>query len=862
MNAALGRGVVVNAGDAVPPRWADAPVVTIDEDVLAAPAEAVATLHRAWAERRPVAIALAVDAARFRAPVSLDVEPWSLSPDVELWDERLHFLVWANTYDARGGEPVWWWAKKAERLGATLGGPADVLLPDGAAAYVDGGPRGPLQLDHLVVHRETVELGRLTPAPPPVAPTADLAPDQLAAVAHGAGAARVIAPAGSGKTRVLTERLRHLVVDRGFERETVLAVAYNKKAQEELETRCASFAPRARTLNSLGYAVLAEAHGRSPRVLEEREVRRIVEGLVPKRQRRANTDPFAPYLEALSAVRLGLRDPAAVEDERDDVPGLADAFGPYRAALARAGAVDFDEQVYGAIEVLLRDGELRRRLQAGCRHLLVDEFQDLTPAHVLLLRLLAAPGLDVFGVGDDDQVIYGHAGADPGFLIDFDRLFPGGASHPLEVNYRCPAVVVEGARTLLSYNRRRVPKEIRSGPDAEPSPDALVVRRHPPDAGARALVEVVQGWSGDPAGVAVLTRVNSLLLAPHVALVEAGVPVDSVLRPDVLSRTGVRAALADLRIAADPERMDAQDVVEVYRRPSRGLPQWFPKWLRGRLSIDGVRAIAGRLDDVKVGAKVESLADDLDTVAAAARNGTTREVLAVIKDRVGLGSAMDLLDGSKTGEGGSSHLDDLEALEQVADLHPDAASFEPWLRKVFHRESTPGGVTLSTIHRVKGMEWDRVAVFGVTAGLVPHRLAEDEEEERRVLHVAITRGRTAVTLLADSSRPSPFLDELTGVAPHDRPPPARSGRDKPVPSAGIPRPERDEGAEAALKAWRLERSRRDGVPAFVVLSDKYLQGIAAAKPDSLRALAKLPGIGPTKLDLYGEEILAVLEAVS
>ena len=83
---------------------------------------------------------------------------------------------------------------------------------------------------------------------------------------------------------------------------------------------------------------------------------------------------------------------------------------------------------------------------------------------------------------------------------------------------------------------------------------------------------------------------------------------------------------------------------------------------------------------------------------------------------------------------------------QVADLHPDAATFERWLREVLRRETAPNGVTLSTVHRVKGREWDRVAVFGVNDGLVPHRLAQDEEEERRVLHVAITRGREQVVL--------------------------------------------------------------------------------------------------------------------
>src|SRR5690606_35181700 len=188
----------------------------------------------------------------------------------------------------------------------------------------------------------------------------------------------------------------------------------------------------------------------------------LLEPFVPRGARRLNTDPLAPYVEALSAVRLGLRSPEEVEDEREDVPGLADAFPAYRAELQRRGVIDFDEQVLLAIELLLRDGELRRAQQARHRHLLVDEFQDLTPAHVLLVRLLSAPTFDVFGVGDDDQVIYGHAGATPRFLTGYDASFPGATHHALEVNYRCPPAVVDAARRLLGRNRVRVPKTIRA----------------------------------------------------------------------------------------------------------------------------------------------------------------------------------------------------------------------------------------------------------------------------------------------------------------------------------------------------------------------------------------------------------------
>ncbi|MEX2658605.1 MAG: ATP-dependent DNA helicase UvrD2 [Acidimicrobiales bacterium] len=933
--AALGRGLVIVAGAPVPPPWTGVPVVRVDEQVLADAGQIVVVLHRHWSAREPVVVELAVDPGRFRAPMSVPDEPWSLGPSFEPWHDRLHFLVWANSYDGRDGDLVWWWARKAERLGATVqvpGQPGDCTLADGVPVWIDGGPRGPLEPALLggagIVHREAVDAGRLVPDPAPVAPTADLAPDQLAAVAHGAGPVRVIAPAGSGKTRVLTERVRHLLVDRGYERSGVLAVAYNKRAQEEMLARTTDVRPRVQTLNALAFEILGQARGRRPRVLDEIEVRGIVEQLVPKGRPLANTDRLAPYLEALTAVRLGLRDPAEVEASRDDVPGFAEAFAPFRRRLDALGSVDFDEQVYGAVEALLVDGALRRSLQAGCRHLLVDEFQDLTPAHVLLLRLLALPGLDVFGVGDDDQTIYSYAGADPSFLIDFAELFPGGGAHPLEVNYRCPEAVVEGARTLLGYNSRRVPKVIRPGPGAEVGSDALRVIRHRPEAGAGELVDVVQAWlsaGAAPADVAVLTRVGSLLLAPQIALVEAGVPVIPALDARVLDRTGTRAALAYLRIGVDPDHLAGADVVEVYRRPTRGLPSWITKWFERCRSIGDVRGVADRVDDAKVAAKVVAVADDLEQVARAVRGGTTRTALLAVRDRVGLGKAMDLLDTSKGGQA-ASQLDDLEALVQVAALHPDPAGFEPWLRGLLvgRRPEGDDGVTLATVHRVKGQEWDHVAVFGVTDGLLPHRLADDHEEERRVLHVAITRGRRRVVVLADAERPSPFVDELAGTAPVsvEREPVRRAAeRRRAAPAAGgrAPRPTGEpwleaapgtevvarggitgtvrsfdaEGAllglpgggalrvrpgevvtvdgrevalvpsgtlalRAALGSWRTDRYKADGVPPYVVASDKVLDALAVSRPSTAGQLLAIVGIGQAKAETYGEDILAVV----
>ena len=160
------------------------------------------------------------------------------------------------------------------------------------------------------------------------------------------------------------------------------------------------------------------------------------------------------------------------------------------------------------------------------------------------------------------------------------------------MNYRCPVEVVAGARALLGYNHRRVAKQIEAGPASDPARGALRVEGHGPDDGAVALVAVVRGWLDEPgvepSTIAVLTRVNSLLLAPHVALHEAGVAIASVLRPDVLERTGIRAALAYLRIAAATGGLHRDDIVEILRRPTRGLPPWFSERLarRDRWTLD------------------------------------------------------------------------------------------------------------------------------------------------------------------------------------------------------------------------------------------------------------------------------------
>ncbi len=222
---------------------------------------------------------------------------------------------------------------------------------------------------------------------------------------------------------------------------------------------------------------------------------------------------------------------------------------------------------------------------------------------------------------------------------------------------------------------------------------------------------------------------------------------------------------------------------------------------------------------------------------------------------------MNALDASRGTADRSAHGDDLWALEQLATLHPDPAGFEPWLRAAL--TAPPGGDTgpcvhLSTIHKVKGREWPNVVVFGASADLFPHRLADDVEEERRVFHVAITRAARSVVVLGDAAAPSPFLAELAGTASVAAvrevvtpAPKVRARTD--VPAAG------ESPVFDGLREWRTSIARRDKVPPYVVMSDAHLNGIAARRPTTLGELAACPGIGPLKLERYGDDILGVLE---
>lgn len=411
--ACLGRSVIVSAGQPAPDGWEERRRLRLEK--ASSP-----ELRAAWAAREPVIVEIGDGDGLPDPDWTRSGHWWELDPKLTDGAETLRFLAESNSVDARDPEnarfaPL----ERAVRIGARRsppGGPGDAADRSGWPIWCDGGPLAPFAVEDLqagcaedrggegpvgVVPAANLAAGRLAPIFPSE-PWAELVADQLAAIAHVGGAARIVAPAGSGKTRVLTERARYLVEGLGVHPNAVCLVAYNKRAQLEMQDRLSDVGGlQVRTLNSLGLSI---CNGTGPfarpqgfagvETASDRRGRDMMDSVLPPAPPRAMVDRLGPYIEALSASRLELRDPDEVEADYDgDADRLAQVAADYAEKLEERRRVDFDHQMIRAIEVLLADPHARAVARRACSVILVDEFQDLTPAHLLLVRLLAGPSI-------------------------------------------------------------------------------------------------------------------------------------------------------------------------------------------------------------------------------------------------------------------------------------------------------------------------------------------------------------------------------------------------------------------------------------------------------------------------------------
>lgn len=629
-----------------------------------------------------------------------------------------------------------------------------------------------------------------------------LNPAQREAVLHPGGPLLVLAGAGSGKTRVITHRIAHLVLDRGEPAEGIVAVTFTNKAAAEMRERVARLlggppegawigtfhAYCLRLLRREGQQVgLAPGFAVYDTDDQVAVVRRILREMeLPDAAPAART-----HLARISWAKNALLTPEAYEAQAysPDVRSTARIFHRYREALRRANAVDFDDLLLLALELLdgARRPEILARHAGRCRHLLVDEYQDTNRPQYLLLRALASVHGNLFVVGDEDQSIYAFRGADLRNILDFERDHPGARVVKLEENYRSTGTILHAAGAVISRNTLRKGKSLWTG---NPRGEPVVLCRADDD---RAEAEWVAGEirALHPElpyeEIAVLYRTNAQSRPFEEIFRRERIPHQVVGAVRFYERREVKDVLAYLKLLANP----ADDAA--FRRAAATPPRGIGEATLGAVE-EAARAFGSSLLDAAARAIEHGLVGGrsaralreflalLDELRALAGELPLVGLLGTLLDRIGYEAHLE----RTYPEEGADRMDNVRALVSAAAEHeretPDA-SLQTFLdRSALVSEADEvgvrPGVTLMTAHCAKGLEFRAVFVAGLEEGLLPHaRSAGDRsalEEERRLFYVAMTRARERLMLSRADTRlsqgvPVPcqasrFLGELPAAA--------------------------------------------------------------------------------------------------
>jgi DNA helicase-2/ATP-dependent DNA helicase PcrA len=665
----------------------------------------------------------------------------------------------------------------------------------------------------------------------------DLDPEQREAVLATTGPVAILAGAGSGKTRVISRRAAYAIATGATVADQVLVVTFTDKAAGEMVDRLRGLGlPRvtARTFHAQALRQLRHfwpgRHGGDalPELLDTKIpiLGRLARQL-PGHYRFTPAKDLADEIEWAKSRRVtprGYESAAAHADREPPIPGdlFVRVYEDYERAKARAGRIDFDDLLLGTVDLLEQDAPAAELVRARKSWFSVDEYQDTNPLQQRLLELWLGDRRDLCVVGDEDQTIYAFTGATSGFLTGFAERWPGAREVALVRNYRSTPQVLGLANRLLA-GEGRAKRLVPTRPDG-PEP---VVARHP---SAQAELDALVAWTrgrlaaGTPAAeVAVLVRVNAQLVPLEAALTRAGIAYQ-------------------VRGVPFYERAEVRGAVAVLRR------------------LAGAAGRSARVRGAELAAEVEArwrrdLGLEDAALAARQRGDEARERQA------SLDTLLAIVDGLITDD-------------PAADATTLLAEFES--RAAAERDGSADGVNLLTYHRAKGLEWDAVALPSLEEGLLPIRQAgEDPDaiaEERRLLYVGITRAREHLLLSwaetrpgrggADARRrPSRFIVGLRPAGARGRRGMAVDGSRPPrgVAPAGAPGAgARGDPVFEALRSWRLERARELGQPPYVISHDATLAAIAEARPASIEALWRVKGIGPSKADRYGEEILAVV----
>jgi DNA helicase-2/ATP-dependent DNA helicase PcrA len=639
------------------------------------------------------------------------------------------------------------------------------------------------------------------PAVKPESYLTDLNPAQREAVLTTEGPLLVIAGAGSGKTRVLTYRVAHLLSAVGVKPNEILAITFTNKAAQEMKERVEH------QLGSVARAIwIMTFHSACGRILRREAERlgyrsnftiydsadqvRLVKACLEELER----DPkrFVPrgIHSQISMAKNQLIGPdeyaARVASFYDQT--VADVYALYQRRLFGSNAVDFDDMLMLTVDVLQRFPEAREKWSKAFRYVLVDEYQDTNHAQYVFLKLIVGEHHNLMAVGDPDQSIYAFRGADIRNILEFERDFPNTKVIPLEQNYRSTNSILQAANELISNNRERKEKNLWS--DHGEGEPVRVIETEDEHAEARfvaaeiaALVE--DGYSGRE--IAVVYRTNAQSRVLEDVLVRQGIAYQVIGGPRFYERAEIKDAIAYLQVIDNP--YDLVSLTRIANRPRRGIGDTslarLTSYATGHdTTLWDAMAHPDEAGLASAGAKaVRSFRNVMESLMATATDASVAAIVEAVLERSGY---LESLEAERTIEarGRIENLEELVGVAREYDASADEPSLSGFLQEIslysdqdaIRDEDESGNVTLMTLHNAKGLEFRAVFMIGMEEGIFPHVRSLEEnslEEERRLAYVGMTRAKERLVLThsmrrslfgrAEANLPSRFLDEITGL---------------------------------------------------------------------------------------------------
>lgn len=582
---------------------------------------------------------------------------------------------------------------------------------------------------------------------------------QKEAVLSTLGPISVLAGAGSGKTKVLTTRIYHLIRE-GVSPQNILAVTFTNKAAREMRERLRARLegeglPFVATFHGLGRELL-ETYGRAidvPRyftIFDRDDSERVIKEALKALDVDPKEVPPRAILSRISAAKGAgqtlqeFREKHGRTSFKNRI--TAEAWVKYEAALKREKSLDFDDLILLPVQLLQNHPDVRTMVQERFHYIHIDEFQDTNELQGELANLLSEKRRNLFVVGDIDQTIYTWRGATIDNLLEFERRYKDAKTIVLEHNYRSTKTIVDAANQIIEKNRNR--KEKRSVTDNDPGDPITLYVADTAEAEAlwiaREAKRAVAGGT-PPESIAVLFRTNFQSRAIEEAFLHVGVPY-KLLGTRFYDRKEVKDILAWVRLALDPSR--EADRIRAVQAPPRGI---------GKTTLG--KMTAGRRDELRSAerAKVETFEKLLASLHEAMKTQTPSAFVRYVIEHSGLEAALlkggeddhERLENVKELATLASRYDHLVGEEGIASFLADAALAGD--QDELDREVGKTGVTLMTVHAAKGLEFDLVFVSGMEQGLFPHEgmggdEERDEEEERRLFYVAVTRARARLVL--------------------------------------------------------------------------------------------------------------------